>query len=107
MVLRMVRASKKERGIYRLRIRIPRDVIANHGWRHRFKTVGWKCGIEERILDEMCGHAPPTVGRRYGDATVMAASQRARQVSTLSECEVSGVGELHDERQGQRPSYSA
>jgi integrase len=44
-----------------------RRVAPNHGWRHRFKTVGRDVGIDERVLDAICGHAPSTVGGSYGD----------------------------------------
>jgi integrase len=47
-----------------------KDVAPNHGWRHRLKTVGREVGIEERVLDAICGHAPGTVGGGYGDVTL-------------------------------------
>ena len=34
------------------------NVAPNHGWRHRFKTVGLDAGVESRILDAIQGHAP-------------------------------------------------
>ena len=42
------------------------DVDPNHGWRHRFKSRAIAAGIEERIVDQIQGHAPVSVGRRYG-----------------------------------------
>ncbi|WP_020091128.1 DUF6538 domain-containing protein [Methylobacterium sp. 285MFTsu5.1] len=42
------------------------NVQPNHGWRHRFKTVGRSVGIEEAKLDFIQGHAPDTEGRKYG-----------------------------------------
>ena len=47
-------------------------VAPNHGWRHRFKTVGFDVGIPERVLDAICGHSAKTVGQRYGDVTLRA-----------------------------------
>lgn len=47
-------------------------VQPNHGWRHRFKTVGNDAGIGERVLDAICGHAPKTAGASYGDVTLRA-----------------------------------
>lgn len=46
------------------------NVQPNHGWRHRFKTVGLEAGIEHRILDAIQGHAPKTQGESYGDVTL-------------------------------------
>ncbi|RIK85499.1 MAG: hypothetical protein DCC69_10130 [Hyphomicrobiales bacterium] len=48
------------------------DVAPNHGWRHRFKTVGMEAGIPPRILDAIQGHAPRTVAESYGEVTVKA-----------------------------------
>ena len=45
-------------------------VAPNHGWRHRFKTVGMEAGIAPRILDAIQGQAPRSVGDTYGDVTV-------------------------------------
>lgn len=46
------------------------EVQPNHGWRHTFKAIGDRCGITEKLLDAICGHAPATVGRGYGAPTV-------------------------------------
>jgi integrase len=43
------------------------DVAPNHGWRHRFKTVGRSVGIDAPLLDRITGHAPASVGDAYGD----------------------------------------
>jgi integrase len=34
-----------------------RGVAPNHGWRHRFKPVGTRAGIDRRTLDVISGHA--------------------------------------------------
>jgi integrase len=47
-----------------------------HGFRHRFKTVGREAGIEDSVLDAICGHAPSSVGGAYG-AVSLAAQRRA------------------------------
>lgn len=47
-----------------------RNVAPNHGWRHRFKTVGMEAGIELRVLDAIQGQAPRTVAESYGDVTI-------------------------------------
>jgi integrase len=49
---------------------VDRNVAPNHGWRHRFKTVGMEVGIAPRVLDAIQGQAPRTVGDTYGDVTV-------------------------------------
>jgi len=45
-------------------------VKPNHGWRHRFKTVGRESGVDSRHLDAIQGHAPRTAGDDYGDVTI-------------------------------------
>ncbi len=37
-----------------------------HGWRHRFRTVGRDCEIDEAKLSAIQGHAPDTEGKKYG-----------------------------------------
>ena len=49
---------------------IPEGVSPTHGWRHRFKTVGWELGISDRVLDAIQGHASRTAGDNYGDVTI-------------------------------------
>lgn len=34
-----------------------KGVAPNHGWRHRFKPIGARAGIERRVLDVISGHA--------------------------------------------------
>ena len=51
-------------------------VAPNHGWRHTFKTIGREAGIEDSVLDAICGHAPSSVGGSYGGVSV-AAQRRA------------------------------
>jgi len=41
-------------------------VDPNHGWRHRFKTMGRRAGIDPALLDAIQGHAPRTEGEHYG-----------------------------------------
>lgn len=42
------------------------DVKPNHGWRHRFKTVGRAAGIEDSTLDAFNDHAGRIEADRYG-----------------------------------------
>lgn len=37
-----------------------------HSFRHSFKDIGRACGIADSVNDQLTGHAPRTVGRRYG-----------------------------------------
>ena len=48
-----------------------RNVAPNHGWRHRFKTVGMEAGIPPRILDTIQGQVSSgAVADTYGDVTL-------------------------------------
>jgi integrase len=47
-----------------------REVQPNHAWRDLFKQIAERSGISERVHDAITGHAPATVGRTYGQATV-------------------------------------
>ncbi len=51
---------------------IPDGVAPNHGWRHRFTTVGREIGISDRVIDAIEGHASKTAGDNYGDVTLIA-----------------------------------
>lgn len=46
------------------------NVAPNHGWRHTFKSRGFEAGIQEKVLDAICGHAPRSVGQAYGTVTM-------------------------------------
>jgi integrase len=46
------------------------ELSPNHAWRHTFKAQGFRCGIREKILDAIVGHAPASVGRGYGEPTL-------------------------------------
>jgi integrase len=39
----------------------------NHGWRHRFKTLARKVGMDPEARDAIQGHAPRTEGQAYGE----------------------------------------
>lgn len=49
-----------------------RNVAPNHGWRHRFKTVGLDAGIEHRVLDAIQGQSSRNVAESYGEVSVKA-----------------------------------
>jgi integrase len=47
-------------------------VQPNHAWRHTFKTIGSEAGVQDKVLDAICGHDPRTVGEGYGGVTLKA-----------------------------------
>ncbi|WP_225767259.1 hypothetical protein [Inquilinus sp. Marseille-Q2685] len=47
-----------------------KGISPNHAWRHTFKQRAARAGIEKRIRDAFCGHAPATVGDRYEQPTL-------------------------------------
>jgi integrase len=46
------------------------ELSPNHAWRHTFKATGFRCGIPEKLLDAIVGHAPASIGRGYGEPTL-------------------------------------
>jgi len=42
-------------------------VSPNHAWRHRFRTVAEDVDMKEVTLEYIQGHAPASVGRKYGE----------------------------------------
>jgi integrase len=55
------------------------ELSPNHAWRHTFKAVGFRCGITEKVLDAIVGHAPASVGRGYGEPTLADKAQELRK----------------------------
>ncbi|MCE7028093.1 DUF6538 domain-containing protein [Jiella avicenniae] len=43
------------------------NVAPNHGFRHRFKTVARRVGMDAEVRDYLQGHAPRTEGEQYGE----------------------------------------
>jgi len=39
----------------------------NHGWRHRFKSLARRVGMDPEARDAIQGHAPATEGQAYGE----------------------------------------
>ncbi len=48
-----------------------------HSLRHRFKDEGRGADVQERVLDQLCGHVPATVGGRYGEGADLTALKRS------------------------------
>ena len=57
-----------------------KGVAPNHGWRHRFKTIGRAAGIDNAMLNAIDGHAPETVGDSYGDTVVEAQAKAMAKI---------------------------
>lgn len=55
------------------------ELSPNHAWRHTFKAIGFRCGISEKLIDAIVGHAPATVGRGYGEPTLADKAQELRK----------------------------
>jgi integrase len=55
------------------------ELSPNHAWRHTFKASGFRCGIPEKVLDAIVGHAPASVGRGYGEPTLADKAQELRK----------------------------
>jgi len=55
------------------------ELSPNHAWRHTFKALGFRCGIPEKILDAIVGHAPASVGRGYGEPTLVDKARELRK----------------------------
>ncbi len=55
------------------------ELSPNHAWRHTFKALGFRCGMSEKVLDAIVGHAPATVGRGYGEPTLVDKAQELRK----------------------------
>ena len=71
------------------------EVRPNHAWRETFKQIGHRHEISERILDAIAGHAPISVGRGYGLATL---SDMAAALKKFPRYEVERVpNEVHVE----------
>lgn len=43
------------------------NILPNHAWRHRFKTIARKVKMDVGTRDYMQGHIPATEGEAYGD----------------------------------------
>jgi integrase len=54
------------------------ELSPNHAWRHTFKAIGFRCGMSEKVIDAIVGHAPANVGRGYGEPTLV---DKARELT--------------------------
>lgn len=72
-------AANKVRDFVRLAVSDP-EVQPNHGWRHRFKTLARKVGMDPYVRDVIQGHAGRSVSDDYGDVDL---ETRAEAVAKL------------------------
>jgi len=49
-----------------------KGIMPNHAWRHTFKTIGAEAGLSDRVMDDIEGHSPGTVGAGYQRSTLKA-----------------------------------
>ncbi|MCZ8036257.1 MAG: tyrosine-type recombinase/integrase [Novosphingobium sp.] len=63
------------------------NVAPNHGWRHRFKTVGMEAGIDHRVLDAIQGQSARTVAETYGEVTLKTQALAMAKLSAVSALE--------------------
>jgi integrase len=55
------------------------ELSPNHAWRHSFRAVAARCGMSEKVIDAICGHAPASEGRKYGEPTLSDKAQELRK----------------------------
>jgi len=52
----------------------------NHAWRHYFTTIAHEAEISDSVIDRLTGHAPPSVGRRYGSVTLSTLAKAVERI---------------------------
>ena len=60
------------------------NVAPNHGWRHRFKTIGLEAGIDHRVLDAIQGQTARSVSETYGDVTIRTIAAAMAKIPWMS-----------------------
>ncbi|MER8661328.1 tyrosine-type recombinase/integrase [Mesorhizobium sp. M1148] len=74
------------------------NVAPNHGWRHRFKTIGMEAGIPPRILDAIQGQAARTVADTYGEVTLKTMATEIAKLPCYS-LKLNETGSFREEKQ--------
>ena len=54
-------------------------VQPNHGWRHRFKTVGRDVDVDLAYLDAIQGHTDGREATEYGETTMKALDREIKK----------------------------
>jgi len=57
------------------------ELSPNHAWRHTFKAIGFRCSMSEKVIDAIVGHAPATIGRGYGEPTLIDKANELKKFS--------------------------
>ncbi len=60
------------------------NVAPNHGWRHRFKTIGREVGIADSVLDGIEGHLPHDVAGNYGTVSLKAQVEAMAKIPRIA-----------------------
>jgi integrase len=55
----------------------------NHAWRHLFKTLARRAGMNPEIRDVLQGHAPRSIGEQYGDWPLDILSEGIERLATF------------------------
>lgn len=61
------------------------NVQPNHGWRHRFTSLGRLHGIPSEIRKAITGHGPEDVSETYGDTPI---EVKAREIAKLPDYQI-------------------
>lgn len=67
---KMTKEASRTAGRYIDKIVSPDPSLVFHSTRHSFKDLADNAEIPEKISDKISGHAPATVGRRYGSSDI-------------------------------------
>lgn len=56
-----------------------KEIRPNHAWRHTFKAKARRSGIEKRVRDAICGHAPGSASDDYDNVTAKDMAEALKQ----------------------------
>jgi len=59
------------------------NVQPNHGWRHRFKNVCARAGVDERTANHITGHAQSNEGNAYGHGEVSTMYEAIKKLARI------------------------
>lgn len=76
MFSKLTQEASRRAGRYIDRVVADDPRLVFHSFRHTIKTQGREAEIPERILDQLCGHAPTSVGEKYGSGVGLPSLKR-------------------------------
>ncbi|GAA0671783.1 integrase [Sphingomonas insulae] len=76
MFSKLTQEASRRAGRYIDRVVADDPRLVFHSFRHTFKDQGREAEIQERILDQLCGHAPTSVGGKYGSGVGLPSLKR-------------------------------